>query len=290
MLSRTSLQLATSALLLLINALPATGAPLHTAHQTYQLGGRQVVAWYPTEVDRPLPLILFSHGFGGVNVQSFSLMRALAGAGYLVLAPNHRDSSSLLGGEGKSGFQASFGHPEGWTAQTHRDRLDDLLAVYRAIPTQPQLAHLYQGGPVILAGHSLGGYTALGMAGARESWTSEIHPAAVLALSPYCAPYLKNGGLAQLTCPVMYQGGTADSGITPLVAQPGGAYEQTPTAKVFVNFEGADHVAWTELRQSFQPQIAEYAIAFCNRFAKEQPKDALGQKLPGVKELRTSGL
>lgn len=287
---RFPLKLATSALLLLLNAIPASAAALPSTSVALRLDGRRVVAWYPTEVDRPLPLILFSHGFGGINVQSTTLMRALAGAGYLVVAPNHADSSSLLGGEGKSGFQASFGHPASWTAETHKDRYQDLLAVYRAIPNEPQLSRLYQGGPVILAGHSLGGYTALGMAGARPEWKSEIQPAAVLAFSPYCAPYLHSGALTQLSCPVMYQGGTLDSGITPTVARAGGAYDQTPTAKVFVNFEGAPHVAWTELRHEFQPQIAEYAVAFCNRFAKGQPKDPLGQKLTGVSELRSSGL
>ena len=290
MRNRIPVKLAAGALLLFLNSLPSAGAPLKTTSQSLRVDGRQVMAWYPSEVDHPLPLVLFSHGFGGVNVQSYSLMRSLAGAGYLVLAPNHSDSSSMLGGEGKSSFQASFGHPDRWTAETHKDRFLDLLAVYRAIPGEARLASLYQGGPVILAGHSLGGYTALGMAGARPEWHSEIKPVAVLALSPYCSPYLRSDAMTWLKAPVMYQGGTLDSGITPIVSRPGGAYDQTPTAKVFVNFQNADHIAWTELRQDFQPQIAEYAIAFCNHFAKGRPKDPLGQKLPGVSELRTSGL
>jgi predicted dienelactone hydrolase len=254
------------------------------------MDGRPVVAWYPNQVDHPLPLVLFSHGFGGANIQSMSLMRALAGAGYLVLAPNHRDAASWLGGEGKSGLQASFGNPDGWSAETFKDRYQDLLAVYRAIPKEPRLAALYKDGPVILAGHSLGGYTALGMAGARPGWEYEIQPAGVIALSPYCAPYVRSGSLSRLKAPVMYQGGTLDSGLTPTVARSGGAYDQTPTPKVFVNFGGATHASWTELRPQYQPQISQYAIAFCNRFAKGMPKDPLGEKLAGVDELRTADL
>lgn len=140
---------------------------------------------------------------------------------------------------------------------------------------------------MILAGHSLGGYTALGMAGARPEWASELKPSAVLALSPYCGPYVRNGGLSTLKAPVMFQGGTLDGGITPVVTRPGGAYDQTPTAKRLVLLDGATHLAWTELVGDFQSQIAEYAIAFCDQYAKGQKREVLGKKLPGVSELRS---
>jgi len=56
--------------------------------------GRDVAVWRPsgTAPANGHPLILFSHGFGGCNTQSVFLMQALAKAGYLVLAPNHRDA------------------------------------------------------------------------------------------------------------------------------------------------------------------------------------------------------
>ncbi len=282
-------QRARLATVLMLLTVVSQAAPLEVSQTVLTIEGRNVVAWYPTGIDRPLPLVLFSHGYGGINVQSTTLTRAIAAAGYLVLAPNHRDSSRRLGGEGRSGRQASFSRPENWTEKTYLDRRDDLLAVYRAIPTEPRLAKLYSGGPVILMGHSLGGYTALGMAGARSEWSSELKPAGVVALSPYGAPYLVNGALAELTAPVMYQGGTLDRGITPTVARPGGAYDQTPTAKIFINFKEATHLSWTELRPALQPQIAQYVVAFCDMFAKGQKTEILSRKLSGVDELRRQG-
>lgn len=281
-------QVVTAMILTLLTTV-AHAAPLEVTQTTFTLEGRKVVAWYPTGVDRPLPLVLFSHGYGGINVQSTTLTRAVAGAGYLVLAPNHRDSSRRLGGEGLSGRQASFSKPESWTDKTYLDRRDDLLSVYRSIPSEPQLAKLYKSGPVILMGHSLGGYTALGLAGARSGWSSELKPVAVVALSPYGAPYVVSGALAGLKAPVMYQGGTLDKGITPSVARPGGAYDQTPTAKIFINFKEATHLSWTELRPALQPQIAQYVVAFCDLFAKGQKSEVLNQKLSGVDELRRQG-
>src|SRR5579872_3176388 len=66
-------------------------AESNTLHVT--IAGRDVAVWKP-EGAAPAsgyPLILFSHGYTGCNTQSVFLMRALAHAGYLVLAPNHKD-------------------------------------------------------------------------------------------------------------------------------------------------------------------------------------------------------
>lgn len=41
-----------------------------------------------------LPILLFSHGFRGINVQSFSILEHIAAHGYIVVAPNH-DGNTL---------------------------------------------------------------------------------------------------------------------------------------------------------------------------------------------------
>lgn len=57
-----------------------------------------------------------------------------------------------------------------------------------------------------LAGHSLGGYTALGLRGA---WPSRKLSGvkAILALSPYAQPFIDRRTLSSLSTPVMFQGG-----------------------------------------------------------------------------------
>src|SRR5262249_50737210 len=59
-----------------------------------QLAGMKVTVW-SQKVDNVTaqPVIVFSHGFHGCATQSRFLMEALASAGYLVLAPNHRDAT-----------------------------------------------------------------------------------------------------------------------------------------------------------------------------------------------------
>ncbi|MCP6646057.1 hypothetical protein NL493_28325, partial [Klebsiella pneumoniae] len=93
--------------------------------------------------------------------------------------------------------------------------------------------------------------------GAWPGWTG-LQPKAVVALSPYTSPFVRKGTLAKLRAPVMFQGGTKDNYITPTVSRPGGAYEQANSPKVFVNFEGAGHGAWTSLDRGSHTLIEKY--------------------------------
>jgi hypothetical protein len=67
----------------------------------------------PLAEDGPFPLIVFSHGNGGLGVQSFFLTEFLASHGYIVVCPDHTGNSLLTelpngalvsaGGEGGPG-------------------------------------------------------------------------------------------------------------------------------------------------------------------------------------------
>ena len=89
-----------------------------------------------------------------------------------------------------------------------------------------------------------------------------------MALSPYCAPFVEAKTLGALGVPVMYQGGTNDIGITPSVKRKGGAFDQTSSPSVFVEFTGAGHFAWTDLNKRFHAPSTECCVAFFDRFLK----------------------
>lgn len=244
------------------------------------IGGRDVAVWKPAAPapSSGSPVIVFLHGFSGCNTQSVFLMEALASAGYLVLAPNHQDArcgsarhDSVRGWRPEEPFQK----PLQWTEATYRDRADDIRAVLDAVLSGPSFQGVrvdaYRVG---IAGHSLGGYTALGVSGAWPAW-KDSRILAVLALSPYTNPYLDNGALGRLDVPVMYQGGTLDLGITPSVKRVSGAYERSSAPKYFVEFTGAGHLAWTDLTKRFQRVINDYSVAFFDRYLKG--KDVLAR-------------
>jgi predicted dienelactone hydrolase len=253
-----------------------TFLPSHdVAHVT--VAGRDVAVWKPAGPAPPAgyPMIVFSHGFTGCNTQSVSLTEALAASGYLVVAPNHADGRCGTAWRSAGGFsasrpqpEASFGDAKSWSDSTYRDRVTDIRTILDTILRTPT----WEGVPVDaqrigIAGHSLGGYAALGMAGAWPSWR-DSRIKAVLGLSPWCLPFTDRGDLGHLQVPVMYQGGTWDAGITPSVRRPGGAYDQTAAPKYYVELNRAGHLAWTDLNPRFQSVISSYSIAFFDRYLK----------------------
>lgn len=254
--------------------------------ETATIAGLRVSIWRPSSgarVDRA-PLVVFSHGLHGSSTQSAFLMNALAQAGYFVVAPNHKDAAGSGGRGLTEPAEARLGRPDTWTDRTYRDRADDVRALVGALKSAPWSSSI-DSSRVALVGHSLGGYTALGLAGAWPSWTlPEVK--AVVALSPYVAPFVSHDTLGHVQVPVMYQGGTRDLGITPSVRRRGGAYDLTPAPVYFVEFQRAGHLAWTDLVPDAQASITYYTVAFLDRYVRGAASGDLLARRADVSELR----
>jgi predicted dienelactone hydrolase len=110
------------------------------------------------------PVVLFSHGYTGCNTLSTFLMQALAGAGYLVLAPNHKDA--VCGTPWHPGKllrlrpQEPFLDASHWSDATYKDRDLDIESVLDGWP-------LWKDGRI----------------------------KAVLTYSPHCSPYILRGAI-----------------------------------------------------------------------------------------------
>jgi len=257
--------------LLVVAALSMTGEA-RAGESTLVLGGMKVAVWSEeTPIPTKQPVIIFSHGFHGCATQSRFLMEAFASAGYLVFAPNHRDATCDGGKAGLlEGPKVAFQRPEQWSDATYRDRQEDVHLLIEAIRSDDRFSARADLSRLGLSGHSLGGYTVLGLAGAWPSWKlGDVK--AVLALSPYSQPFLVHDMLGGLEAPVMYQGGTRDFGITPALRKNAGAYEQSPTPKYYVEFENAGHFAWTNLSTTAHEWIVAYSLAFMNHYLKGEP-------------------
>lgn len=273
--------------------------------------GRKVAVWYPAaEAEQPLaysranygflgsvakdspplegcprvPLVLFSHGLGGCALQSLFITEELARHGYVVAAPDHTDAACAIGSDdvkvGNIRTDNSFLTPGRWTDQNEIDRLHDLREVIRLVANDPQLARIVDVSRIGAVGHSLGGYTVVGMAGGWPAWkTPEIK--AVLALSPYVEPFVVKGTLDTLGIPVMYQGAQFDWGITPSLEGRRGAYAASGSPKYYVKLKGGSHFEWTNLLCTGEANVADclkdrdnaalidaYGIAFFDRYLK----------------------
>lgn len=291
-------------------------------------GGRKLAVWYPTHAperqpsrspagdrlatrvarDAPpaacphVPLVLFSHGWGGCAVQSIFITEELARAGYVVAAPDHADATCAIGSEevdlGRMRIDRSFLDPASWNERSEIGRLHDLRAAIARVADDAQLARVADTARIGVAGHSLGGYAALGMAGGWPSWKTPGVRAA-LAMSPYALPFMAKGTLGRIQVPVMYQGAALDFGMTTSLEGPQGAYAATAPPKYFVKLNGGTHFEWTNAVCAGTPDvpaclkarpnaasIVRYAVDFLDRHLKGRPGERLDAPARGLAAYR----
>jgi len=251
------------------------------------LGGLKTTVWSDASARGKQPVLLFSHGFHGCGTQSRFLMEAMAADGFLVFAPNHADAA-CDGGESSWTEKAAMPltQPETWDASTYKDRFDDFRRLIEAIKADERFRDRADWSRLGLVGHSLGGYTVLGMAGAWPEWKLP-GVKAVLALSPYAQPFTVKKTLGGLAAPVMYQSGTLDLGVKPTVHRELGSYDQSPAPKYYVEFDRAGHFAWTNVGRAERSGIVFYSLAFLDHYVKGAAADPmLTRSRPGVADYR----
>ncbi len=157
----------------------------------------------PAPADGEFPLVVFSHGSGGVRYQSYFLLQALASHGFVVAAPDH---------VGNTAIDAIFGtsDPRAIVARNRpRDVsfvIDQMLA-QNADRTDP-VAPLVDGDRIAVAGHSFGGFTALASAGGFGDYEADPRVDAIVPLA--AAAVLSNEEIAAIDVPTMLVSGTAD--------------------------------------------------------------------------------
>lgn len=250
--------------------------------QDVMLAGLKVAMWLPTDGATKHPLVIFSHGFHGTYRQSESITRALADAGYLVVSVNHADAL----GRGMRKSDPPFKNPGAWSESSYAARRDDVVKMLAALKSDERWKESIDWSKVGLVGHSLGGYTVLGLAGAWPSWKLP-DVKAVVALSPYVKPYLDQHTLENLNVPVMYQTGTADLAIKPYVVGPHGSFQNSSSPAELVVITGANHFTWSNinLHKSRAAVINHYCVAFLDKYVKGDVNAAPETKIAGVSEL-----
>ena len=133
-------------------------------HETIRIGALSVAIWQPAEPSAaPLPLIVFSAGFTACGRDAAFLTARIADAGYIVAAPEHKDSACAGGAFIEP--EAPFGKPQAWSDKTYRQRGRDIAAVIDALKSDPRWAPRIDAARIGLMGHSLGGHVVLALAG-----------------------------------------------------------------------------------------------------------------------------
>ena len=107
----------------------------------------------PAAID-DLPVLVFSHGNGGLAEQNYFLTEFLASRGWIAISPDHTGNTFKQGGS--INLQAAIYRPQDIEAVL--DRLDNL--------EEDHVLHGMLSDKTVMSGHSFGGYTTLATAGA----------------------------------------------------------------------------------------------------------------------------
>jgi predicted dienelactone hydrolase len=261
------------ALLSLTLLLPVTALAKDRSKAKPEPVAANVELWLPPDFQSgkgPWPLILFSHGFGGCAKQSTFLTAYLAEQGYIVVAPDHKDArtcKSVRAYEMQKDMldrvpEKPFSQPQQWNEGTYVSRRDDMKAALASILSDPLFKGYVDEDRMGLMGHSLGAYTALGMAGAWQSWKDQRFKA-VMVLAPYTSPYVMEKTLGDIDIPVMYMSGGRDYDNTETLKRSGnGAYAQTNAPKHFMELSSGGESSFTERDPRYHDVISKQTLAF----------------------------
>ncbi len=147
------------------------------------------------------PLIVFSHGSGGIAIQSVHLMEQLASHGFVVVAPNHTGNTSFDGSTP--------------IAQALLDRVPDVsfvidhMIALAATVGDPFFGRI-DGLRIGVAGHSLGGFTALATKSGYQGIPADPRVDAIMPIAPAASP-ITDAELATITVPTLFMTGTLDA-------------------------------------------------------------------------------
>ncbi|MEB2345349.1 MAG: hypothetical protein OZ948_11470 [Deltaproteobacteria bacterium] len=205
------------------------------------------------------PLVVFSHGNGGIAIQSYFLTEALASHGFVVVAPDHVGDTFLDAFLGNLDAEALL--------QSAQDRprdvsflIDWMLA--RNLDRNDRFRHALNPFAIGVTGHSFGGFTALAVAAgfdgdAADDFGVEVpegfepYPAdprvrAIVPIAPASTP-LSDRELERIRVPTLLVGGTLDE-TTPLVPEITRPYEILRTRELYrADLVGAAHFSFTNV-------------------------------------------
>ncbi|MBI5602257.1 MAG: hypothetical protein HY879_02795 [Deltaproteobacteria bacterium] len=254
--------------------------------------GNVAVDAAPRAEGSPYPLLVFSHGYGGGGIGSVFFTEALAARGWIVACPDHHDKHSVV--RIRTGQEKHFDRL-GFLQQAReitasgpgdRDRylyrLDEMSLVLDSMMTSGLFGRLIDQDRIAVGGHSLGGFTALGLCGTlKERHDPRIK--ALLLFSTGAGGYLfREDELAGVRIPSMLFMGEREEnqqrGFQKMSDLSAKIYRNVSSPKYFLEVKGAGHFSFnnrfsdnpgSRLLSGTEEQyevIRRYSIAFLEQY------------------------
>jgi predicted dienelactone hydrolase len=188
------------------------------------------------------PIVLFSHGNGGVRFQSFFFAAHLASHGFVVASPDHHGNTLLDGIVGVDDPDSATNRP-----------LDMSFVIDQLEAFQIEKGHFLEGAldlaKIGMSGHSFGGYTAFALAGGSFPLGTFTEPR-IKAIYPQApsASGFGEGFFDTITIPTLVVGGSLDE-TTPFPSNQQLPFDGLPAGAAVVglaNLENAGHFSFSD--------------------------------------------
>lgn len=223
---------------------PAVGSP----RSAVRPGARRAGA-------RPLPLVIFAHGFGFTPGTYSALIDAWVRSGYVVAAPMFPLENAYAPG---GPYRRDLPNQPGDVSFV----IDRLLEA-DAAPSGP-LSGLIDRRRIAVAGHSDGGATALALAYTREDADPRIR--ATIVLSGALIPGVPATGLGVVRRPLLAVQGTADRINPP--ADTTAFWSRAAGPKYLLKVAGAGHLAPYTRPRVERTAVFRATLAFLDRYLR----------------------
>jgi dienelactone hydrolase len=245
---------------------PAAGG---ATRAVYDLGrssrvGNAYTDALPSPGRTPYPLVIYSHGYSGCSTASAYLCESLAAEGFVVAAPDHTDDLKICSPapeyDPKSfiGFRILFSAigladrlaAGNYEIEEFRYRFVQIKATIDYLLTQGRddrspFFGLIDGEHVGAVGHSLGGFSVMVAAGARDVGI-DFGIDAVVSLSGPGGNVFSCGDMGKVRIPVMLMYGTKEEGSREKGSGILNQYRCLIGPKFLMGVVGADHLSFSE--------------------------------------------
>jgi predicted dienelactone hydrolase len=224
--------------------------------------------------DATHPLVVYSHGSGGLRYIHSSYTEALASHGYVVAAPDHTGNTAVdrLAGNEAPGDLTAFERP------TDVRRVVDAFTD-PAHPTAGAWATQIDTERVAVTGHSFGGFTAIasvtGFTNDRGTVEPDERVDAIIPIAPASgATLLPDDVISQLDVPMLVLVGTDDV-TTPVDPNVTRLWDLTGTSPAYrVEIVAGEHQTFTDLCAYTRflptlPEVPEIVIETIETFAAQ---------------------
>jgi predicted dienelactone hydrolase len=193
------------------------------------------------------PLIVYSHGSGGLRYIHSAYTEALASHGYIVVAPDHTGNTAAerITGQGAPPAEVAFTRP------TDVRRVVDAF-VDSAHPTAGPYASKTDAAKVVITGHSFGGFTSIasvvGFTNELGTVAADPRVVAIVPMAPASAStFFPDAQIASIKVPMMVLVGTDDktTPVDPNVTRLWDLAKNSPAYRV--ELKAGEHQTFTDL-------------------------------------------